>query len=282
VEKLSQFDSMEIKDIINRIFKSKEYEAYHSFLSDPAYLLFFGLFAPAFLSIILLGTVSTVWVVIIVVLMIWGISLQWVTKQKKKYRLDDDEYLAYYSFFIRNPLEESRKAKQSVRDDYNKKSVKLTKEFLRIIRERWTIGKFKLAKETFEKPLNDLLEGLKFRIIPSINANDEKQIETVKLAMIYLEEHSKNFQINNITEFNNIISSLPLRKQNLTGSYSNVGNWINSHKFAKGTIYMAIILLACGTFGYLSSAYFGIPNEYAYGGTIAIFVALMEILFHRK
>lgn len=277
---MSHFDSAEDSDIIRRIYN---YELYNTLsnLFDPLSFLAVIIFTLT-ISAASFGSSYIILTPLILVGLLWSFLARWVNKRKSKYEIRDDEYVGYYSFFIRNPLERSKGAKQSVKEDYYKEAIKIAKKFLKIVKERWTIGKFKLSREAFAEPLKNFISGFQFRVIPSLKRRDEKETEIIIAATNYLENHSKNFQLENIITFNDMISQLPDERQNIKSYFKKMGNWIDNHKLAKTSLYLIFIFIGCSLFAYFSLVYFAIPREYAYAGTIAVFIALIEIIFHKK
>lgn len=279
---MSAYDPLEFRDIISRIYKYKEFKPIHEFLSDPFMFFVFAFVTPVFAFVLIIGPVIIVWLLIGAIVVIWIALNQWVAKQKSKYEVNDAEFAAYYSRFISIALTNREAAKKTVKEDYSKEAEKNAREFLKVIRERWTVGKFKLERDIFAEPLKEFRLGLQFRVIPSLKGEDEEQFKIVKDAMATLYLQCKNLQLSDIMDFNKSISILPNKQPNMTGAYKQVVDYVSNHRNLRGSIYLIGIISLCAAFAYSSFSYFQIPREYVYAGTIAIFVALLELIFHRK
>jgi hypothetical protein len=279
---MSAYNPQEFSDIITRVYKIKFFKPIYEYLSDPAAFSVFAILLPLVFSFSILGIAITVLIPVVVIALIWLASERWVEKQMSKYEVDDNEYAAYYSEFISIALKKREGAKETVREDYNKEAIKLTRDFLRVVKERWTVGKFKLTNDIFAQPLKEFRLGLQYRVISSLKSKHEKEVAVVKDAIDALQKQCKTLQIANITDFNRSISTLLDTQSNKMGTYKKVTDYLNTHRNLRGVVNLVGILLACAIFAYFSYSYLQIPTEYIYAGTIAIFLALVELVYHKR
>ena len=123
---------------------------------------------------------------------------------------------------------------------------------------------------------------MRFRVTPSLENGDEKQIKLVKQIMGNLLGASKNLTMNDIVAFNEKIKELPNNEPLIKSPYAKMKEYADSHKSVKDILAIGGILLTCGSFAYVSLIYIEIPREIVFGSTIVLFGALITVYFRRK
>lgn len=216
---------------------------------------------------------------------IWMLSTYILVKRYRKYRLEDNEWVTFYTYSILNNLEKHSKTSNiEMKKDFIKKATKNAKDFLSYIKKRWKIAKFKLARDLFGKPLSELKKNVEYRIIPSLEKGDNKSLGEVEQIIWNFHAKSRmNFNLKTINYVNEQMSSrLESTEKMEIGLRSGLTNFFSAHKIVKHELFVSVLTIGCCAFYYIVTTHLEIPKEYAFTGSVAIFLGLLTIYFRQQ
>jgi hypothetical protein len=271
---------MDYADLKLRVKQFKKYERILDFLSD---YWFFAVFIGAIISSF--WTPSTKELTLETAISIFAVVGVWmgitylVSRKMKKHRLEDDEWATFYTNSILQNLEKFSQTKNLERqEDYRKKAIKNGKDFLVCIERRWKIGTFKLAQEYFGKSLFDLKENIRYRIIPALKDGDSELLGKVEQIMRNFTAPPIILSLEKINKLNEDSSGrLPNRKPIQVGLRGHLSIFLSTHRILKHGLIVFSFLIICVIFYYMVITFQWASKDYAFAGSIAVFIGLLTI-----
>jgi len=281
--------SKEYNKLEPRVKKFKRFEKIHSILLSNLTILLLMLSVPLYMIINLqfFGRQPSSWEGVIPVcigMAVWIPSSLTITKKAAKYKLEDDEWATFYAYAITDNLEKySTTTNIGMRQDYRKKTVETAKDFLSCIRKRWTIGKFKLAQEHYGKPLSELKKNIEYRLIPTLKDGDDELLGKVRDITEYYLVASRKLTLEAINSLNEQMSSkLPTAESMKIGLSERLSTFFTVHRILKNGLFAFTLFTGCCFLYYVAVTHLQIPREYAFTGSIAVFIGLITIYFRRQ
>jgi len=277
----------EHSELETRVNKFKDYEKTFKFLTSYWYITLVVGPVENFVVRQFLGREPYNWeafVSIAILNAVWIYLAYKFGKRMNKYRLEDNEWATFYTYSILNNLEKYSRTKNiGMKKDYRKKAIENAKDFFSCIKKRWKIGNFKLAKALFEKPLSELKKNIEYRIIPSLEKGDDKSLSIVEQIMRNFHAESRSLDLQSINSANEEMSSrLGSTERMKIGLRNRLIGFISSHKILKHTLFVSSLGVGCCLFYYFTVSHLGIQLEYAFTGSIAIFLGLLTIYFSKQ
>jgi len=218
-----------------------------------------------------------------VIMAIIMVSSSIIGRKARKYRLDDDEWALFYtSSIVKNLLGYINTKNIDRKKDYQKSALKNAEDFLACIEKRWKIGSFKLAKEHFEKPLSELKDNIRNRLIPALKDGDNETLITVGKILSPFQRECTSLDLEKIKNLNQQLSCLSKTERIEVGLRKRLSTFFSSHKIVKHGVFISILALACCIFYYISVSLIMIAKEYAFGGSVAIFIGVLTIYFAKQ
>lgn len=215
-------------------------------------------------------------------------SVKLLQRKLRKYHVEDDEWARFYTSSIYTNLKNYLETKSSgMKKEYRKKALKNTKDFLSCIEEKWKVGNFKPVKLYVGSSLADLKKNLCYRVIPAIKDGDDELFKKVSQIMSTFLFFSKTLSIENINKLNNQMSKkeetmLPDREPLKIGYFARGSKFFKTHRILKHSFAVAGFAVICVALGYVGVTCFSITNNYAWGGSIALFSILLATYFSRQ
>jgi hypothetical protein len=164
--------------------KVKKYLKWEGVLDSFVLYFLFCLALPFFAGLLiltLLGIEITNYIALVLFSLGMGLTIGvfgLASRRMKEYPVGSDEWLHYYSYPLYSNLEKYlNEGTEGWKKDYMKRAIESAEELVSMVERRWTVGKFKLAKEMVGTSVSDLVENLHFRLIPTLKAKNEDQIE---------------------------------------------------------------------------------------------------------
>lgn len=277
---------MEYEELETRVEKFLENERILDFLTNGASWMFFGVFVPSLLLSGFFRWTSgnwEIWAVLVLINAIWFLAILKIGKRVSKYKVEDNEWAAFYSHLILEELEKRSKApRDELKRHYQKEAYKYAKDFLSCIRKRWKIGSFKLVQDSFRKPLDDLKKNLEYRVVSRLKEGNEEELNKVENIMRAFFYSSKNLKLEDILRLNEQMSGLRTTEPLKIGFRNRAVNYLNVHKILKNVLIVSTFLVVCCAFYYLVVTYLGIAKEVVLGSTVVLFVGLITVYYRRQ
>jgi len=223
------------------------------------------------------------WVVLLITMVLLVLGGYKSFKGFKKYKVRQDEWAQFYCksalrwLNMTAPTEELRK-------EYRRNAVKTVEELISVIEKKWSIGSFYLAQDYF-KPISELKENLRHKILPILKEGSDEELAVAKQIMSDLLYYSLNLSIEGIIKTNDEISVQIKEVQTLGGhpSFSErITESISTHRLMTSIFFVTMVTVGCIFFFYAVTTYVGIVKEYAFGGSVAIFIGLLTIYFTKR
>lgn len=276
---------IDYNELETRVANFKKYERLFSFFTDYWFLaILILLMVFAVVSILIGRPVEPLETYLIAGLLgsVWVFSTHVTRKRVKKYKVEDDEWAIFYTHSIMNNLERYSETDNIYRkNDFRKKAVRFARDFLSCIEKRWEIGRFKLARDYFGKPLLELNKNIQYRIIPSLKDEDDKTLEKIEQIMRNFLMESRSLNIEGISRINKQMSSR-LNEIKSIGYRDRLSTLLSAHKALKHGLVIFSFAVGCGFFYYIVVIHGDIPKEYAFTGTVAGFLGLLTIYFRKQ
>jgi len=276
---------IDYNELATRVAKFKKYERLFSFLTDYWFLaiiillMFFAVFS------IFFGRAPEaweVWLAGILMGIVWVLPTHLAKRRVRRFKVEDDEWAIFYANSMVNNLKNYSETDNKYRkNDFKKKAVRNAKDFLSCIEKRWDIGSFKLAQNYFGEPLSELKKNLQYRVIPSLEGEDDKTSEKVEQIMRNFLMESRNLDIKGIKTINEQMSSR-LNAIKSIGYRDRLSSLFATHKVLKHGLVVLSFAVGCVVFYHAVVSYGEIPKEYAFTGTIAGFLGLLTLYFRRQ
>lgn len=209
----------------------------------------------------------------------WILLTFFLIKRSKKYYVEDDEWATFYTYLILDNLEKYSKTKHlGMKEDYRKKAVEKSEEFLSHIKKRWKIGSFKLARDYFGSPLSELKKNIRYRVIPSLKDGDDELLGKVEQHMRNFRAYSRNLDVESINILNKRMSAnLPSTESIKIGFRDRLSMFFSTHKILKHGLFVSTLLIGCCVLYYMAVSHLGISRDYSFGGSVAIFLGILTI-----
>lgn len=272
----------------------KKYLKYDLIL-DNLILIFLGLLmGPLFLGIVVTGSLgielAESWQAVI---MVSGFSLslvlyKWTRKKTEQYEVKSGEWARFYTRSIYINLENYLHTESSgMKKEYRKRALKDAKSFLLCIEKKWKVGSFEPVRRYVGDSISNLKKNIRWRVIPAIKDGDDELVNKVRSIMYNFLSFSKALSINNINELNDQMSKtegtiLPKREPLRKGYLARVSMFLETRRILKHSFAILGFFVICVVLGHVGITYFGIAKEYAWTGSIALFVGLFATYFSRQ
>ena len=274
------------EDLEMRVSQSKKHEKRLGFLVQYWYILLVTPIIYTWFSAQILNRTLSLWepwALFSVVTALWILGVYKSIKGSRKYNVRQDEWALFY---CKSTLRWLNKKAQSeeLRKEYRRNAVKSMEELISVIEKKWKIGSFYLAKNFF-KPIPELKENLRHKILPILKDGSDEMLAVAKQIIRDFLAYSMNLSIEGIIKTNEEISMKIKEVQTLGGhpSFSErVTELINTHRLMTGIFFVTTVTVGCIFFFYAMVTYVGIVKEYAFGGSIAIFIGLLTIYFTKR
>jgi hypothetical protein len=282
--------SNDYEELEMRATKFKMYERLLNFFGDFSSCFFFVILLPA-ITFIFFGwnpqNSLSGWAGIVIIMVIWFCVIYDLRKRKKKFKIENIEWATYYSYEILKNLEKGKRASTpELRKDYHKKAYKFSRDFLSCIKKRWTIGTFQLVKDQFEKPLSEFNMNFRTIIVPILEKGSQEKLDQVEQIITNLLAETSHLTVEGIVNINTQVSSRlkPKEVQILGKSSSNekLVDFFHNHKMVANTFFIVSLIVGCALFYQGATIYMGIVKEYAFAGSVAIFVGLTGVYFTKR
>lgn len=281
-------DKEKFKELEKRVKKFQKNEKIYSVIGvssiflpfTPLFLWYFvrrfiGILSPvSFWEAIPLGFLG---------LLVWYILIEFSSKKQTMYKIDDDEWKAFYTKSILENLEKySKTTNKGFRKDYRNNALKIAKEFLSCIENRWKVGPFKPVRE-YRDTISDLKKNLRFRVIPYIKDGDDELLKKIERIM-YNFAYYGLLTLEGIDKLNTQMSQdLPTTEQLKVGFSEKWRRFFTTHRIFRHSLVMAGFVVICIMLGYVGLVYVeGLPMEGVWVGSIALFVGLASIYFRKQ
>lgn len=280
-------NSNEYAELRTRVKKFKRYERAFDILTTHWYIIFFIGFLYLQIVNYIFGSERELfksWEFIALGFATLLVPVYITGKKMNKYRLRDDEWASFYTYSILNNLEKySTTTNIEMKKDYRKKATKNAKDFLSCIKKRWKIGRFKLTRDLFGKPLSELKKNIEYGVIPSLEKGDAKSLGEVEQIMRNFHAESRNFNLKTINHANEQMSlRLETREGKRIGLRDRVLNFFSVHYVLKHLVVVSTFAIVCCIFYYMAVSHLQISKEVVFGSTIVLFIGLTTIYFRRK
>jgi hypothetical protein len=205
--------------------------------------------------------------------------MRFADKGMKKYHLEDDEWVTYYANSVFESLEDYAGSKnKELKKDSRKEALEKAERFLSYVKKRWSYGRFKLATDYFGDSIGEFKKNLQFRLIPSIEDGDDEML--TKTGRIMYNLLWGNLSVDTIKRLNTqMVEILPNREPLKMGMRNRLSNFLIVHKTMRDGL--AVILSSAVAIAFYSLAiYFQwASRDYAFAGSVAIFIGLLTIYF---
>jgi len=283
-----RISSGEYDELETRAKNFRKYDRIVNFLTKYWLFAFVIAVTPSIVAENLFGREFESWefpVFLGITVAVWLLCTFMLVKRGRKYRLEDDEWATFYTYSILNNLKKYSTTKNiEMKKHYRKKTVEDAKDFLSCINEKWKIGNFKLAQDYFGKPLSELKKNIKYRVIPSLKDEDDKSLDKVEQIMRNFLAQSRKFDLESLNTINEQMSSRleDAEGTNGIGLRDQLTNLFSAHKILKHGSFTITLGTACCIFYYMVVSYLGIQVEYAFTGSVAIFLGLLTIYFSKQ
>jgi len=267
----------------------REYLKYDTILQNYMFVLMVFLLLPVSIGMIIAISIGTTLTSdSSVTLFILGLILAYIggnrfTKKREEYHVESDEWARFYTYLIHTQLETYLSTKSSgIRKECRKKALKNSKDFLSCIGQRWTIGSLKSVKLYVGNSISNLIENIRYRLIPAIKDGDDELLRKVKDIMYDFFVFSKNLEIKRIEFLNKKMQeSLPNRKPLKMGYFSRLSTFLKKHTVLRHSVFVSIIVVVSFVLGYLGWNS-GLTKEGSWIVGITIFGILMGIYFGKQ
>ncbi|MGD0979556.1 MAG: hypothetical protein ABR962_10515 [Candidatus Bathyarchaeia archaeon] len=270
------------KELEGRVKKFLGYERKLHFFAN--YLSWFVI--PVSIPLVILSLLgysgTQVLPVIIITSSIWLLCAYLERKRAMTYVVQDNEWAIFYCHLIHESLEKRSKARTNeLKREYQKEAAKYAEDFLSCINKRWTIGMFKLVRDSYAYPLNQLKKDLQYRIISKLKDGNEEELGKIEQVIYNFLQMSRNLKLEDIVSINTQMSSLPTTEPKTLGVRSRIKNYLNLHRIVKDAMMVSSFLVGCIISAYVLVTYVGISKDYAFGGAVAVFVGLLTVYYLR-
>lgn len=213
-----------------------------------------------------------------------GLGTPWLVirfadKRRRKYHLEDDEWVAYYANLVVESLEDYAGSKNNeLKKDLRKEALEEAEEFLSYVNRRWIYGRFKLATDYFGDSVREFRKNLQFRLIPNIeNGDDEMLKKTGRIMYNLLWGH---LSLDTIKRLNTQMSEgLPSREPSKKGLKNRLSNFLVVHKTIRDGLAIVSSSAVAVVFYNLAMYLQWASKDYVFGGAVAIFIGLLTIYF---
>lgn len=204
-------------------------------------------------------------------------------KKVRKYRLEDDEWARFYTYSILTNLEKYSKTNNiEMKRNYRKKAVKDAKDFVSLIEKKWKVGTFKLARDYCGRPLSEFKGNLHNRIVPNLKEGNDELLGKVEQIMRNFFSESKSLTMDSINKLNEQMR-LRLEEKGIKPSHrESLMNFFRIHRIVRHGFFVLTLTIGCSVFYYIAVGYLQIVKEYAFTGSVAIFLGLLTMYFARK
>lgn len=202
-------------------------------------------------------------------------------KKMWKFALEPNEWVKFVSYSILNNLERHSRTKNiEMKKEYRNDNVKIANIFLSYINKRWKIGNFKLAQEHFGKPISELKKNIEYRLIPNLKDGDDETLNKIEEIVRYSYFASKSFNLEVINNLNERMSTkLPTTKTLKKEPLHRFKNFFTAHKVIKHGLVVSTLFIVSCVFFYVAVVSVEITKDYAFAGSVAIFIGLLTIYF---
>ena len=277
---------IEYKELETRVKKFKKYDRIFDFVTKYWFLPFAIGVAISFLATPqFLGRAPEnweTWVFVGIAFLPWVLLTYVSGTRMNKYRVEDNEWATFYTYLILDNLERRSKTDNlGMKEDYRKEAVKKAEEFLSCIKKRWKIGRFKLARDYFGNSLSELKKNIQYRVIPSLKDGDDELLGKIKQHMRNFHVYSKNLDVESINILNKRMSD-NLPSPTKIRFRDRLSDFFTAHKILKHGLFVSTLIIGCCILYYVAVSHLEILKEYAFGGSVAIFVGLLTIYFARQ
>lgn len=281
-----KLDSREFDDLEARVKKFMRYERIWKFMNS----YWVGVWMSLVLVLLVINAsigrevqAWETWTCLIVITAVVSALIYVPVRRMKKHRLEDDEWAMYYTSSLSGNLQKFFKTKNPEwKKDYRRKAIKKAKEFLSCVENRWKIGNFKLAKDRFKKPILEFKKNIRYRLIPTLKEGDDELLRQAQNAIDYYHLVTA-FSLESINKLNEQMSSrLPSRERMRTGRHHRLIDFLRIHKITRHALFTLSLIIGCCAFYYMAVGHLGVSKDYAFGGSVAIFVGLLTVYFAKQ
>lgn len=205
--------------------------------------------------------------------------IRFADKGKKKYHLEDDEWVTYYANSVTESLEDYAGSKNNeMKKDLRKEALKEAEGFLSYVKKRWSYRSFKLATDYFGDSLEEFKKNLQFRLIPNIKDGDDETLR--KAGQIMYNLLWGNLSVDAIKTLNTQMSEgLPNREPLKMGMKNRLYGFLVVHKTLRDGLVVVLSSAVAVVFYSLAIYFQWASRDYAFAGCVAVFIGLLTIYF---
>jgi hypothetical protein len=267
-------DPAEFEELQIRVKNNKKYERLSSIFVGYAILLLLILLGVNPLAKLALGRDPYLWETVILMAPIvtcWVLVAYIAIKGVRKYSVSQNEWAIYYCQCTLHELRKYHITKSlELKKEYIENAIGNVKGLISTIEKRWGIGSFYLVRNTYEKPLTDLKQNFREKVIPLLKESENASTMKIEAIMMDFLAKLRSLNLEGINFVNQEMSTLPSPKTAAVDNRSTLEDQIkdmsNAHRTMTNLFFIFSLVAGCIVFYWLVTSYVGIIKEYAFAG----------------